>query len=77
MSSFRLSSSLERDVLFLLALGYTNQEIALMLFISARTVETHCAHIMQKLKLKTRAELVLYALADGLIGPNQPGVVMG
>jgi DNA-binding NarL/FixJ family response regulator len=60
----------ERDVLFLLALGYTNQEIAPMLFISVRTVETHRAHIMQKLKLKTRAELVLYALADGLIGPN-------
>jgi DNA-binding NarL/FixJ family response regulator len=70
MSSFRLSSSLERDVLFLLALGYTNQEIAPMLFISVRTVETHRSHIMRKLKLKTRAELVLYALADGLIGPN-------
>jgi DNA-binding NarL/FixJ family response regulator len=60
----------ERDVLFLLALGYTNQEIAAMLFISARTVETHRAHIMQKLDLNTRAELVLYALANGLIGPN-------
>jgi DNA-binding CsgD family transcriptional regulator len=33
-------------------------------------VDTHRAHIMQKLKLKTRAELVLYALANGLIGPN-------
>jgi len=41
-----------------------------MLFISVRTVETHRAHVMQKLKLKTRAELVLYALANGLIGPN-------
>jgi DNA-binding NarL/FixJ family response regulator len=60
----------ERDVLFLLALGYTNQEIAAMLFISVRTVETHRAHIMHKLDLKTRAELVLYALANGLIGPN-------
>jgi two-component system, NarL family, response regulator NreC len=63
-------SERERDVLFLLALGYTNQEIAAMLFISVRTVETHRAHIMQKLKLNTRAELVLYALANGLIGPN-------
>jgi DNA-binding NarL/FixJ family response regulator len=63
-------SERERDVLFLLALGYTNQQIAAMLFISPRTVDTHRAHIMQKLKLKTRAELVLYALANGLIGPN-------
>jgi DNA-binding NarL/FixJ family response regulator len=63
-------SERERDVLFMLALGYTNQEIAEMLFISVRTVETHRAHIMQKLHLKTRAELVLYALANGLIGPS-------
>jgi DNA-binding NarL/FixJ family response regulator len=63
-------SERERDVLFLLALGYTNQEIAAMLYISVRTVETHRAHIMQKLELNTRAELVLYALANGLIGPN-------
>jgi DNA-binding NarL/FixJ family response regulator len=63
-------SERERDVLFLLALGYTNQQIAAMLFISVRTIETHRSHIMQKLKLETRAELVLYALANGLIGPN-------
>jgi DNA-binding NarL/FixJ family response regulator len=62
-------SERERDVLYLLALGYTNQEIGSMLFISVRTVETHRAHIMQKLNLETRAELVLYALAHGLIGP--------
>jgi DNA-binding NarL/FixJ family response regulator len=60
----------ERDVLFLLALGYTNQQIAAMLFISPRTVDTHRARIMQKLNLQTRAELVLYALANGLIGPT-------
>jgi DNA-binding NarL/FixJ family response regulator len=63
-------SERERDVLFLLAFGYTNQRIAAMLFISARTVDTHRAHIMQKLNLESRAELVLYALANGLIGPN-------
>src|SRR3954451_19635750 len=63
-------SERERDVLFLLALGYTNQQIAAMLFVSPRTVDTHRAHIMQKLKFETRAELVLYALANGLIGPN-------
>jgi DNA-binding NarL/FixJ family response regulator len=63
-------SERERDVLFLLAFGYTNQEIATMLYISVRTVETHRAHIMQKLQLQTRAQLVLYALANGLIGPS-------
>jgi len=63
-------SERELDVLSLLALGYTNQQIAAMLFVSPRTVDTHRAHIMRKLKLETRAELVLYALANGLIGPN-------
>jgi DNA-binding NarL/FixJ family response regulator len=63
-------SQRERDVLYLLALGYTNQEIAAKLYISVRTVETHRAHIMRKLDLETRAELVLYALANGLIGPS-------
>ena len=51
----------------LLALGHTNQEIAKMLFISVRTAETHRAHIMQKLRLSTRAELVRYALDNGLL----------
>jgi DNA-binding NarL/FixJ family response regulator len=61
-------SDREREVLRLLALGHTNQEIAQMLFISVRTAETHRAHIMQKLRLETRAELVRYALAQGLLG---------
>jgi len=52
-------------VLHLLALGHTNQEIANLLFISIRTAETHRARIMQKLGLKTRAELVRHALAAG------------
>ncbi len=60
-------SDREREVLRLLALGHTNQEIAQLLFISVRTAETHRAHIMQKLRLSTRAELVRYALADGLL----------
>ena len=63
-------SERERDVLFLLALGYTNQEVAAQLYISVRTVDTHRAHVMRKLNLQTRAELVLYALANGLIGPT-------
>ena len=60
-------SEREREVLRLLALGHTNQEIAKMLYISVRTAETHRAHIMQKLRLTTRAELVRYALDQGLL----------
>ena len=60
-------SEREREVLRLLALGHTNQEIAKMLYISVRTAETHRAHIMQKLRLSTRAELVRYALTQGLL----------
>jgi DNA-binding NarL/FixJ family response regulator len=63
-------SERERDVLHLLGLGYTNQEIGRKLFISVRTVDTHRAHIMRKLRLDTRAELVLFTLANGLIGPS-------
>jgi two-component system, NarL family, response regulator NreC len=60
-------SDREREVLRLLALGHTNQEIAKMLFISVRTAETHRAHIMQKLQLSTRAELVRHAITEGLL----------
>ena len=60
-------SEREREVLRLLALGHTNQEIAKMLYISVRTAETHRAHIMQKLGFSTRAELVRYALSQGLL----------
>jgi two-component system, NarL family, response regulator NreC len=59
-------SDREREVLTLLALGHTNHEIAKQLFISVRTAEAHRAHIMKKLGLKSRAELVRYALAKGL-----------
>lgn len=57
----------ERDVFTMLALGYTNQEIARRLFISVRTVNSHRAHVMRKLRLETRAELVLLALSSGAI----------
>ncbi len=63
-------SDREREVLRLLALGHTNQEIATMLFISVRTAETHRAHIMRKLGLSSRAELVRHALAEGLLEPD-------
>jgi two-component system response regulator NreC len=65
-------SEREREVLRLLALGHTNQEIAQMLYISVRTAETHRAHIMQKLRLSSRAELVRHALEHGLIEPGAP-----
>ena len=60
-------SEREREVLRLLALGHTNQEIAKQLYISVRTAETHRAHIMQKLRLSSRAELVRYALDQNLL----------
>jgi two-component system response regulator NreC len=60
-------SEREREILRLLALGHTNQEIAKMLYISVRTAEAHRAHIMRKLRLSTRAELVRYALQEGLL----------
>jgi DNA-binding NarL/FixJ family response regulator len=63
-------SERECDVLHLLALGYTNQEIGKKLYVSVRTIDTHRAHIMRKLGLGTRAELVLFALANGMIGAS-------
>jgi two-component system, NarL family, response regulator NreC len=60
-------SDREREVMRLLALGHTNQEIAKMLYISVRTAETHRAHIMQKLGLSSRAELVRHAIQQGLL----------
>jgi two-component system response regulator NreC len=60
-------SEREVEVLRMIALGYTNAEIAEQLYLSVRTVETHRAHIQQKLRLGSRADLVRYALAHGLI----------
>jgi two-component system response regulator NreC len=60
-------SEREREVLRLIALGHTNAEIAEQLFLSIRTVESHRAHIQQKLRLSGRAELVRYALEHDLV----------
>jgi two-component system response regulator NreC len=57
----------ETEVLKLMALGHTNREIGDQLSLSVRTVETHRAHIQQKLGLSSRPELTRYALANGLI----------
>ena len=51
----------------MIALGHTNAEIGEQLYISVRTVETHRAHILQKLRLGSRSELVRYALDHGLM----------
>jgi two-component system, NarL family, response regulator NreC len=57
----------EVEVLRLVALGHTNQEIADQLYLSVRTVESHRARIGQKLLISTRAELVRYALDHGML----------
>ena len=68
-------SERETEVLGLLAAGHTNQQIAKTLFISVRTAETHRAHIMQKLHLTTRAQLVHYALQHGLLTEDRAAPV--
>jgi two-component system response regulator NreC len=60
-------SDRELDVLRLIALGHTNTEIAAQLYLSVRTVESHRAHLQQKLRVNKRSELVRYALDRGLL----------
>ncbi len=60
-------SQREVDVLRLIALGHTNGEIGQQLHLSLRTVETHRAHIQQKLRLAARSDLVRYALDNKLV----------
>jgi len=59
----------ERGILVLIAEGHTNSQIADRLFISVKTVQTHRAHIMEKLDLHDRSLLVRYAVRKGLIQP--------
>jgi two-component system response regulator NreC len=60
-------SQREVEVLRMIALGHTNSEIAEQLYLSIRTVESHRAHIQQKLRRSSRADLVRYALDHGLV----------
>jgi two-component system, NarL family, response regulator NreC len=61
----------EQDVLRLLALGYTNREIAAELHLSVRTVEFHRAGMRRKLGLGGRKDLVRFALSNGIVaGPS-------
>ncbi len=63
-------SEREEQVLKQIALGYTHKEIAGLLSISEKTVDTYRARILQKTKLRSRAEIVRYAIALGLFCTN-------
>ncbi len=65
--SFALLSEREKEVLEWIAKGYSNKEIAEHLVISVKTVESHKSNLMEKLGLKTRPELVKYAMKKGLL----------
>ncbi|HIW31835.1 MAG TPA: response regulator transcription factor [Candidatus Paenibacillus intestinavium] len=64
---FQILTTREIEILPLVAKGYGNKEIAEMLFISVKTVESYKAKLMEKLNLKTRPELVEYALKKKLL----------
>jgi two-component system, NarL family, response regulator NreC len=66
--TYNLLSEREKEVLTLIAKGYSNKEIAEQLVISVKTVETHKGNLMEKLQMKTRPELVEYAVKKGLLG---------
>lgn len=63
----------EREVLRLVARGYTNRQMADALFLSVKTVETYKARLMAKLELRSRADLVRYAMKKGLLTPSEEG----
>lgn len=67
VSAYQLLSDREREILILIAKGYTNKEISEQLYISVKTVETHKRKIMEKLDLQKRHEIVEYALKRGLL----------
>ncbi|MED3553319.1 response regulator [Cytobacillus praedii] len=68
VDTFNLLSDREKEVLTLIAKGFSNKEIAEQLVISVKTVETHKGNLMEKLQMKTRPELVEIALKKGLLG---------
>ena len=70
--SLLLLSAREREVLDLVAHGHTNQEVAERLKLSVKSVETYRARLMDKLHLKSRADLVRFALENGLFDPEKP-----
>jgi len=69
LGGIELLSEREREVVALVALGHTNAEVGARLHISEKTVETHRAHILRKLGLRTRADIVRFAIEHGLMTP--------
>jgi DNA-binding NarL/FixJ family response regulator len=67
----------EREVLHLSAEGHTNAQIAMRLFISPRTVETHRSNLMHKLGIRTHSELIRYALQRGILSFESAGAKVG
>ncbi len=67
LDTYSMLSDREKEILGYIAKGYSNKEIAELLVISVKTVETHKSNLMEKLKLKTRPELVKYAAKKGLL----------
>lgn len=65
--TFEILSEREKEVLEWIAKGYSNKEIAEHLVISVKTVESHKSNLMEKLGIKTRPELVKYAMKKGLL----------
>lgn len=72
VKSYRLLTDREQEILTYIAKGYSNKEIADLLFISVKTVESHKAKIMEKLGMQSRHELVDYALRKGLLDLSRP-----
>ena len=70
-------TSREREVLQLIAEGYSNQAIARELFISVKTVEAHKAHIMSKLRANNRTDLIRYAIRRGVVRLDSPDLGIG
>lgn len=70
-SAYLTLSERERDVFLLAAGGLSNAEIAAQEFVSAGTVKTHISHILQKLELRDRIQLVVYAYEHGIIGAGR------
>jgi two-component system, NarL family, response regulator NreC len=69
---FEALSDRERDVLRFVALGHTNSEVGQLLGIAQRTVESHRTHITRKLGIRSRAELVRYAVEAGIVHLSAP-----
>src|SRR5262249_61330528 len=67
MDRYELLTNREREILQLVAEGKTTKDIANMLYLSIHTVETHRRHLMEKLDLHSKAEIISYAMRKGII----------